>query len=107
MPAIRNVPLLMLAGFMGWLKSTAISLLVAMPPLSGTTIDTVGLLEGGGGADWLTTPPQLRKKTTTRGAVKTLESWRIDIRFLSHYLGEFVGNTPSSEPRLSGHAKQA
>jgi hypothetical protein len=74
----------MLAGFMGWLKTTAISRLVAMPPLSGTTIDTVGLaaVETGG----LATPPQLRKKKTTSGAVKTLKRWRIDIQFLPEYL---------------------
>jgi hypothetical protein len=95
----------MLAGSMGWLKSTAISRLVAMPPLWGTTIDTVGPTAVGTGG--LATPPQLRKKNTASGAVKILESWRIDIRFLSQYLGEFVGVTPGSKPRLSGHAKQA
>jgi len=91
MPAIRKVPLLMLAGSIGWLKSTAISLLVAMPPLSATTIDTVGPPEVETGV--LPTPPQLRKNITTRRRGETLESCRIDIRFLSQYQGEHGGIT--------------
>ncbi len=39
----------MLAGSIGWLKSTAISRLVPMPLLWGTTIDTVGPPEATGG----------------------------------------------------------
>src|ERR1700729_3804573 len=105
MPAIKKVPLLMLAGSIGWLKSTAISRLVAMPPLSGTTIDTVGPPE----ADTvvLPTPPHLRKNITNRRRVETLESCLIDIRFLSNYQGGHGGIPLGSKPRLSGHAKQA
>jgi hypothetical protein len=55
---------------MGCLKSTAISRLVAMPPLSGTTIDTVGLLERDGGTAPL---PQLMRKATARRAGENRE----------------------------------
>jgi hypothetical protein len=78
-----------------------------MPPLWGTTIDTVGPLEDDGVTGGLAIPLQLSKNITVRKTVETLESWRIDIQFLSQYLGEFGGITPGSEPRLSGHAKQA
>jgi len=72
---------------MGWLKSTAISRLVAMPPLWGTTIDTVGPLEDDGVTGGVAIPLQLSKNITVRKTVETLESWRIDIQFLSQYLG--------------------
>src|SRR5271154_4954469 len=98
MPAIRNVPLLMLAGSMGWLKSTAISRLVAMPPLWGTTIDTVGppAVETG---EWAT-PPQLTRKATTRRVSENREILPIDIQLLPHAWTNPAGTHGLLEPRL-------
>src|SRR5580658_281255 len=101
MPAIRKVLALMLAGSMGWPKSTAISRFVAMPPVSGTTIDTVGAaaagpLETAGG---LAVLPQLTRKAATTRAAETWEIFEIDIQLLSQYLSR------AAEPHQAAGAR--
>src|ERR1035438_8388837 len=86
----------MLAGSMGLLNTTAISRLVPTPSLWGTTIIIVGAsatTEAGG----LATLLQATRKANTRRAVEPLEKRRIDIRFLSRYLGDF-GRKHTKQP---------
>src|SRR5579864_2107047 len=90
-----NVLLLMLAGSIGSLNTTAISRSVPTPLLCGTTINTAGpppTVEAGG----LVRLPQLMRKAVTKRAGKTFEIRKIDIEFLSQHLIEIVRTTPIS-----------
>jgi hypothetical protein len=105
-PGIVNVLLLMLAGSMGELNTTAISRSVPTPLLCGTTINTAGpppTVEAGG----LVRLPQLMRKAATKRAGETFEIRKIDIEFLSQYLVEIERNTPSTGATLVRAAKVA
>src|SRR5579864_4008712 len=78
----------MLAGSMGLLNSTAIARLVPTPLVWGTTITVAGTaetIEAGG----LGTPLQATRKNDIRRAVEPLEKRRVDMGFLSQFLGGF------------------
>jgi len=84
-PAIIKLPVLMLAGSMGVLKTTATARLVPTPLVCGTTIKTVGAAETDeeGKEGELERPLQPIRNAANRMAVETLG--RIDILFLEHY----------------------